>query len=279
MTLRQTYLKIPLLLLLGLSVLAGCADLSAIKEFANISSQSADYTALVNEYVAFPSRQKRYMPVSQHSHLTQIAADREIQKERLLLRLKLIDEYMQALGQLAADDLVNYDTRIDALGKAVSENKFADPKETGAFADMAKVLTRAATDAWRKSKIKELVEAANGPLQIVIKNLKQVVDEGFGGDIETEKATVQTYYRTLVMKSADPAGIEAVKEWEEVRLASITERQNSIRTYSQILTKISEAHQKLYDNRHEITSKILLSQIQQYAKDLGKLYKDIKSIL
>ena len=87
------------------------------------------YSHLVSAYADTPARLKRYEPQSQWPVLDRQTTEREAQRERLLLRQKLIQEYMDALGQLAADDLVSYDNQLDALGNAVKNAKFADQNE------------------------------------------------------------------------------------------------------------------------------------------------------
>ena len=88
---------------------SACANLTAIREFASTSSDAAQYSQLVVAYVDTPSRMKRYEPESQRPTLDRQVAERKAQQERLLLRQKLIQEYMDALGQLAGDELTVYD--------------------------------------------------------------------------------------------------------------------------------------------------------------------------
>src|SRR5215468_6724272 len=99
--------------------LSGCANLAAIREFAGSSWDAAQYSQLVSVYANTPARMKRYEPQSQWSELDRQAKERNGQRERLLLRHKLIQDYMDGLGQLAADGLPAYDKELDALGNAV----------------------------------------------------------------------------------------------------------------------------------------------------------------
>lgn len=266
------------LLIFFLILGAGCANLVAIREFASISAQSAEYTTLVTQYVESPERQKRFQPSDQYKRLEQMSRERAAQKERLLLRHALIEEYMDALGRLAADELVTYDKEIDALGKAVADNKFADEKDAGAFASISKILFRAAADGWRQKKLRELITESNSSFQEVVGALKRIVDQGFTGDVENEKATMQNYYQTLIMSSKDKAGIAALEEWRDTRLAEVGARGRAISNYSEVLSKIASGHQKLYDKRDDIDNEELLRQMSRYAKDLRKLFDTIKSL-
>ena len=97
-------------------VASGCANLGAIREFASTSSDAAQYNQLVGTYVDTPTRLMRYEPESQRPVLVRQAAERQAQREQLLMRQRLIQAYMDALGQLADDGLTTYDKQLDALG-------------------------------------------------------------------------------------------------------------------------------------------------------------------
>lgn len=271
--------RIQLFLLTGLLVLGvGCANLAAITEFADISAQSAAYTGLVTQYVEFPERQKRFQPSSQHARLEQMSRERAAQKERLLLRQALIEEYMDALGQLAADEPVKYDKEIDALGKAVADHKFAGENDAGAFGSVSKILFRAAADGWRQRKLRELIAESNSPFQDVVGALKQIVDQGFAGDTENEEIAINKYYKTLIVSSTDKAGIAALEEWRDTRLAEVRVRRHAITDYSEVLSKIASGHQTLYDRRDDLGKEEILRQMSRYAKDLRKLFDTLKNL-
>lgn len=271
--------RIPLFLLTGLLVLGvGCANLAPITEFADISAQSAAYTDLVTQYVQFPERQKRFQPSNQHARLEQMTRDRAAQRERLLLRQALIEEYMDALGQLAADESVKYDKELDALGKAVVANKFAGERDAGAFASVSKILFRAATDDWRQRKLRELITESNAPFQDVVGALKQIVDQGFAGDAETEEIAIGKHYKAIILSSKDMAGIAALEEWRDTRLAEVKGRRQAITEYSEVLSEIASGHQKLYDKRDDLGNRDLLQLMSRYAKELRRRFETLKNL-
>ena len=254
----------------------GCANLSAIQEFASISAGSAEYTRLVDQYVESPARQKRYQPASQHARLDEMTRMRAAQRERLLLRQKLVAEYMSALGQLAADEIVNYDSQIEGLANAVAQNKFADEKDADAFASVSKTLLRAATDAWRQRHLQELITESNGPLQVVVGTLRDIVEKEFAGDIDNEKLAMTGYYETLIRSSSDRAGIAALEEWKTARLAEADARVRSDSCYAQVLSGIAAGHQELYERRNDLGAQELVRQLKQYSNDIRRLVSAIR---
>jgi hypothetical protein len=258
---------------------AGCANLAAIQDFAAVSSESAAYTKLVGEYVESPIRQKRYQPPAEHPRLDRMAADRAAQREALLLRHRLIREYMDVLGQLAADEAVVYDREVNALGRAAREATFLNAQETDAFAAVTRVLLRAAADGWRRRQLAELIEGANAPFQTVTTSLRAIVVQGFGGDAQNERVAIDRFYRTVVAESRDRAGITAVQEWQEVRLAGVSARDEAIKAYGDVLEKIAQGHQRLYEGRGDLSASALRADIKGYARDLRGAFERLRDAL
>ncbi len=277
-TTRFTPVHVLLSALLFLGLTQGCVNLKAIQDFANISAESAEYTALVDNYVDFPHRQKRYQPEDRHAQLEAMAQERLTQKTELLFRHDVIEEYMEALGKLAADEIVDQSEELSQLTTKLQSEAGTSPAETEAFGKIAGVLTNAIGDKWRKRQIQELIERSNGPLQTILKSLQQIVNDGFGGDDHNEQFAMQSYYRTKITQSNDPAGIAALMEWQESREESLAAHTQAIQAYSALLEKISEGHQKLYDERNDLAKAELLQQIKKTAKELKDLLDTIKKI-
>ena len=263
-------------LLLGLT--QGCVDLKAIHDFANISAESAEYTALVDQYLEFPNRQKRYQPTERHPQLEAMAHKRLAQKSELLLRHKVFEEYMEALGKLASDEIVDQSQELSQLTNTLQSQAGTSPAETEAFGKMAGILTNAISDKWRKRQLQQLIERSNDPLQTILKSLKQIIRDGFGGDDQNEQFAIQSYYRTKISQSTDPAGIAALMEWQELREKTVADHARAIQTYAAVLDEISEGHQMLYDERKDLTAGQLLTQIKHSAKELKDLYDTIKKL-
>jgi hypothetical protein len=257
---------------------SGCANLVAIREFASTSSDAAQYSQLVVAYVETPTRMKRYEPASQRAELDRQAAERRAQQDRLLLRHKLIQEYMDALGQLAADGLPTYDKELDALGNAVKAAKFADQNEAAAFAAVSKLLVTAVTDRWRQGKLVQLIEQTEGPFQTVVGALVMVVEQDFAADLANERTALDKYYTALQRESRDPAGLAALSEWRELREGQITGHEMAIRNYAVVLKTIAAGHHKLWESRHQLSKAEVQAEIHRYTKLLKEAFNAIASL-
>ncbi|MGP0593554.1 hypothetical protein ACTRXD_13610 [Nitrospira sp. T9] len=257
----------------------GCTtNLKAIQDFASLSAESAQYTTLVDDYLGFPQRQKRYQPPSRHAHLDAIAQDRATQKTSLLLRQSIIETYMKSLGRLAADEVVDNTEELAQLSAALESQGPTTPKEAEAFKKIAGIVTTVAVKRWRQDQLQSLIEQANTPIQEVLESLHHIVSDGFGGDFQTEEAAIQNYYMTLTMESQDPAGKAALAEWKDLRMSQVHERSEAVQIYGKVLDQISDGHQRLFDQRQNLTKKEVLQQVGKSVKDLRSLLETIKKL-
>jgi hypothetical protein len=252
---------------------SGCVSLGAVRDFASTSSDAVQYSHLVSAYAGTPARLKRYEPQSQWPVLDRQTTEREAQRERLLLRQKLIQEYMDALGQLAADDLVSYDlvsddNQLDALGNAVKNAKFDDQSEAAAFSAVSKLLVGAVTDRWRRGKVVSLIEQTEAPFQVVMEAMITIVGTDFGSDVANERVALDKYYGTLQREGKDPAGLAALAEWREMREAQLRDRDSAIASYTTVLKTIAAGHHKLYESRHELSKPEIKAEIHRYTRRL-----------
>jgi hypothetical protein len=272
-------LKIILSAMVLLAFTQGCTtNLKPIQDFANLSVESAQYTTLVDEYLDFPERQKRYQPPSRHAHLDAMAQDRATQKTSLLLRQLIIETYMKSLGRLAADEVVDNTEELAQLSAALESQAPTTPKEAEAFKKIAGIVTTVAVKRWRQDQLQNLIEQANAPIQQVLESLHRIVSDGFGGDFQTEEASIQNYYMTLTMESQDPAGKAALAEWKDLRMSQVHERSEAVQIYGKVLDQISDGHQQLFDQRQNLTKKEVLQEVGKSVKDLRSLLETIKKL-
>lgn len=272
-----------------LTFVAGCANLQSVRDFAKISAATADYQQIVADYAMSPDRQKRYQPARSAPQLEAQAKARAEQKPKLEAAQTILVEYMNALGDLAADDLPKVDTQIDALGKALEKAKFvgdgdaAIGKETATAAGtIAKILIRAVLDHWRQKQTSRIVTEANDSVQIVTSGLREIVLKDFSASLDTEKETVRKYFEAPIAASTASGDADAVPAlarilWLE-HSDQIETRRVKLTAYADVLDKIGKGHEDLAQNVNRLKDKDLKERLRGYAKDLQALYKAIVTI-
>ena len=127
---RESYL-LPILLVL-VFFLSGCADLQAIRKFADTSAEAETYKAITADYVDSLKRRSYYTQTkTSRDKLTGRIKDREQLVDAILSLHLAIYEYMQTLGELAADELVSYDKELDLIATQLEKaNSMKESKIT-----------------------------------------------------------------------------------------------------------------------------------------------------
>src|SRR5262249_10861662 len=92
-------------------VATSCSDLKPIADFGKNGAAIAGYSEVSDDYVASLERQKRYGQTGSAVSDSAIAT-RKKQALRIRERQEALKLYAQALGALAADDLIDYDKQI-----------------------------------------------------------------------------------------------------------------------------------------------------------------------
>lgn len=273
LNLLQRYVA-PALLALAL---AGCADLGAIREFGNVSADSAGYTALTDGYIGGPERSKRHTlrtDEAQRAPLTRQGKAREAQRAQLQLYHLSVTQYMAALGALAADDVSNYDGQIDPLVDAASRNGLIAADKAGVVKALGKLLADAATNAYRQRELKQLISAGNAPLQTIIADMVRLM-AAFDSSVDNEAAMYDAYYDELMLMAGKKEPVAAELLWSErgATLAGFEQRKQAIAPYIETLKTIATAHQSLYDNRDKVSDKEVLAQLKKYTGQIRSTVK------
>lgn len=311
---RRTLLALTFLLTFVLLV-AGCANLQAIRQFAQSSTEAETYKAIASDYAAVPEREKYYSLTKFHAAYDKEKKARGDQIKALIDIQKVIAEYMDALGELAADELVSYDKSIDSLTEGLKATKALDDAEIQAFGAITKLLARAMTDAYRQKKLNQVITEANAPLQtlisaqirfvkIYIKVLdveKGAIDSYYGGVIisavqgnllkskgvdnsvlEKKMKALDSHYGDIIIGEInDPTQqgiLILVRDNMQEKMDTISKKQETARHYIEVLKTIGEGHQKLFDGRYKLTSPELLADIKGYSKYITDMTNAIKAL-
>jgi len=288
-SIKHCRITISSLLLLTSLLAAGCADLQAVRTFAKTSAATADYRQIVNDYVESPTRQQRYLPDRYAAQLARTTAKRAGQKTLLEGSQRVLAGYLNALGDLAADDLPDVDSEIDGLAKALDTAGFAGygdaaiRKETATAAGrIAKVLTRAVLDHWRQYRVQKIITETDGNVQAVAAGLREIMLKDFNASLDIEAEAVRKYFESSIAAAKSRNDAEAVPPLARILLQEhldrIRERRDRLSSYAEILEKIGKGHADLLANVDKLEDKALQKRLEKFAEDLRILYKAMQEI-
>ncbi|WP_377704800.1 hypothetical protein [Pseudoduganella sp. UC29_71] len=260
-------------------LLAGCANLGAIQEFAKTSADSAAYTKLTDEYINSPDTSKRYTLESEaekRAALDALALQRKPQAARLLLMHQALASYMTTLGELAADDLPEADTELDGMFDAAAKANYIDESTGAPLRSLTKVLAEAALNGYRQRELNKVIAAANAPLQQLIAHQLTIM-EGYRESLAVERAMQVSHQRVLSAmareKASEPVAAELIWERSKLTAAQFAQREQALPKYVDTLKQIAAGHQALYDNRDQLSSKEVAAQIKRYTKRIRAAFK------
>ena len=270
-TWRAAFLAAPLAL-----VLSACTDLTAVRDWSETSMEAAQFTEIVGTYADTPSRLAFYDQGAQASWQAQSGVRQE-QAEALELQLSFVAEYMAALAALSADGVTQFDDDVDGLTGALGRTGQVSEGTLGAAGRLLTTVANAAAGLWRAGEVEDLIEEANQPLQNLLRSeLRTIVDKDFRRDLDVEAGILDRHFKDLLrVGGGSDAANAALNEWYVLRKNENARRMAAIDSYLVVLDKISEGHQKLYNNRNDLDAVRLAKDLFKLAKDIRKNVKDI----
>lgn len=275
------------LLALGLFVitfLTACADLTGIRQFSEVSADSASYTALSKDYVQSSERQKRFQDKTHGQELDKNSEERKKQLPIILSLHKGVQEYMLAIGALASDELVSYDKELDSLSNDIKAVKLPhlDDNSINAFSALTKLIAKAATDAYRQRQLNQIIGEANDDFQILINAMSDIVGLDYVSSLKNEEVTMDKLYKKVELESenskSQQASIQLLKESRDAKQDAIEAKMKSCKLYAEMLKTIGAGHKLLYDNRENLSAEQFLGTLHGYRKEIETLNNAIQEL-
>jgi hypothetical protein len=192
------------------------------------------------------------------------------------------------MGDLAADDLTNFDKGIGAFGSALADVQLFSPAESSAIANLASYLARMAADGYRRKQLRDVIKEANADVATATAALGRIVSKNYILQLENERVAMREYYRKLTVESVrfsrlavahadgetdvtNPAPLDDLRTKFEARNAAINTRTAGAKAYARVLEAVAAGHQELFDHADELNSSAVLSAALAEAKTIQAL--------
>ncbi|MCU0470952.1 MAG: hypothetical protein MUF58_20395 [Arcicella sp.] len=189
--------------------------------------------------------------------------------------------YFENLQTLSNNELSNY--KFDDLKKALTEGSFGsitiNKTQVEAYSNIAKILSRAFTDGYRKRHIKQYIEQSNESIQILVKAFQVILNENLKGLLVNKKNDIYREYQIIL-------GDEKMSKFEKAKVVEVyyqkiqevNSKQKQLENYADGLSKISELHQQLFDNKDRMTAKEIQSLLLTTSNDIKSIISEFKKI-
>lgn len=265
------------------ALLGGCVNLQAVQEFGQISSLSAGYTRLSDDYARSPLINKTFTLEADSQQRALLDAEyqqRLPQAVQLQVYHKAVSHYMAALGELAGDEIPTGAEEVEGLVDAAVEAHHLDAASAAPAKAIGKLLADAALNGYRHRELKKLIADGNAPIQAVLSALIQSM-QGFDASLKIERASANRYYRRLhaLARENGREPVAAEQAWASLNAANalFDEREKAIPLYIESLKRIGIAHQALYDGRDQLDHQQLLADLKRYTKQIRAAYNAVRA--
>ena len=274
---KQQFLKISGALLFTL-LLSSCVNLKPVSHFSSTASSGLQKLEEINySFTKHCIENCRLEAVRGFEFKRELECNCDGYKNAdraMLLIYRSIKGYFDGLTRLSGNDVSAYN--LNGLKTSLTEGTFGDitisKDQANAYATISKILLNVTTDIYRKNKIKKYIGEANGPVHVLLDKLQFILQKNLAGELSFKKEKWYAYYQEMKMNGG-LSGYEKSKaalDYYQV-LDEINELQDEIYVFATGLKKISEGHQKLYDNRNRMTAKELREILAAYAGDIGEM--------
>lgn len=197
--------------------------------------------------------------------------------------------YLETLGKLATNDLSNFDKELNGISASLQDLPGLGTNEKKEAIDagtaIAKFLFKAATDGYRRDRLKLAVTTVDTPLKILVTGLDKAVAQHYiNGVLENEQIAIDAYYKYYLGRILTAPVNESVStqvtteinkdnEWKSEN-NRIAEKKDLARDYLSLLQTITEEHHKLYRiyiKGGEPSSSQVKQTLNKYSKELKSL--------
>ena len=276
--------------------LAGCADLSAIRDFSKTSADSASFTGIVENYAESPDTQLIYLypekrKAGEESHLRELKRISHEQAKELLNVLAAVTTYMSAIGNLAADKAADPTENVNQLISELDSAKIIGTDLSKPASAVASLVGKMVMDGYRQKDLRRAIRDANPQLQKIRQNLDILLNEKTGGfslSLRAECTAISDYYDYWHNVAADhnePAAAEILAFRKRAEIAAYGKNCKSadglkfrdLANYQAVFDEIANGHQALFDNQGDLANKALLATIKNYAMEIRSTMATIKA--
>lgn len=256
-------------------LMTGCVSMDAVTKYSAYSKDTVDSINVVaRDYALSCARSNSYKALSEYND----CVDAKKGSKAIIDVSKVLSDYSDALGALASDEIVDYNTNID---KVVAETKNIKGYDEGKVSSLKKLsgfVGQMATNFYRQKQISEVIMSANLTVVKFSDDLAQVIDENIVFQYDNELETWRQRYQYLErsQRSSNPFVWEGYSknQWDkrieiETKLAAAKSLANGVR-------EIGKTHNKLSKDAGDLSGKEVYAAVRAYVNQAKPILKEVQ---
>jgi len=281
---NRLFFKNILLLFFLVTTLTGCVNLKYVSDFSSSSLKSIRNFEEIG--YSFTMNCLENCQEEKVNNLSFIALECDCQANKsadsvTLIIYNAVKGYLDGLSNLSNNSLTNY--KVNVVAKSLNQQDYKslniEKTHVDAWLNISNILFKAFTNKYRRSKIKEYVNAGNEPLKVLTGFLDFNLSENLSGKLNVQKQRLKDYYFDLTNDTTLSTFEKrnAAADYYN-RINKIEDKQKELTTYSKILKKVAGGHQKLTDNLQRLNKDEVMEQLIQYSSDIQDLITEYNKI-
>lgn len=273
----------------AVSFAVGCTEPSAVRRFASTGEAAEhSFAAIAGDFPEACERRERYRLLAEEP------ADLETLEEeceracarhakaapRLAGANRVLVRYLDALGKLAAGELVDYDDSLEGVADALAGGDLVDDAGIRAVSGICGALADAAAGKWRRSQLGAVIDSTNASVQILTAALRDVISIDYSQLLDDEREAARKFYFGRIKEhgGGEPlAALLVYESWREAD-AEIEGRRGAAAAYAKALQKIAAGHQTLFERRKELGSKETRALLLDHIDAIEDLIADARTV-
>lgn len=259
-----------LVLALVLVATAGCANLTAVRDFSKLTSEVTASTPAIQSYPAATRELARLAPADERAKRNDEARAAVDQTKVAELGLRTLSLYFAALAKLADDSTINMPS--SSIGNSLQSLGAINTSMVTPTNALINLLTKAALDGWRRRAIATLIEDANDSVKALAEQLADFA-KGVAETYRSDISQANIYYRNLEARSGDPAVRAVLDEYRIARVDDYSKARDRALAAETALRKIREAQAKLFEHRADLSGAELKGLLGMYGDDIKQAAK------
>lgn len=259
-----------------LVVLSGCVSMQAVKDYSSYSRATIEsVTPVAKDFHGSCLRANSYKPLAQHS---KCYSEQEAYKA-ILTVASVLDAYGAALGALASDELVDYDTDVKKLTDEVKKIKIFNEKEIDSIGKLSSLVANAASSAYIQQEIVKFIQSSDESVGKVSYCLAGLIETHYAQAIFLELTAWEDAYKRveIVERESNPLGWEAYAKAQWQQYSDLQTKLSATKALAKSIRGIGQTHHKLKQDADKITGGAVYASVRTFVDATKPVLKDVQN--
>lgn len=273
------------ILMLSLSlVLTSCINLKEVNTYSSAALRSLENFEALGSSFEEVCVDNCFLVQLQAMQLIPGSCDCELDRAAdsiTFVLYSVVRMYFEGLAKLSGPEAVNY--TLAPVTSALSEGKFGDltldKAQVEAVGKISTILLRAVTDGYRKGKIAQFIDQANGPIQELLRFLALNVHRNLSGKLGVRQQKLREYYFRY-LGDTTVSNFERRTVIKEYTFAAreISNQRAKLAAYGKTLDRIAMGHKELTDRRERLGLQATKDLLSQYASEIRAIMGEFNKL-